>query len=186
LFTSREVRNLIGQELIRIQIPVDLLCKFHISLNKSARVVCLHGSILWENLWSYLVSSQCKLTIQPLQWWIITPAFSLRLWLLHCLISQWWHPRPSTAAMMPNYALEYRPTAPESTIMLVRHPENVNQRDSHERWFVVHRIWIWIMGKSLSLDIRERVVSLVETGHSCHEASRRLCISAASAITDHI
>ena len=38
------------------------------------------------------------------------------------------------------------------------------------------------MGKSLSLDIRERVVSLVETGHSCHEASRRLCISAVSAV----
>ena len=38
------------------------------------------------------------------------------------------------------------------------------------------------MGKSLSLDIRERVVSLVEIGHSCHEASRRLCISAASAV----
>ena len=38
------------------------------------------------------------------------------------------------------------------------------------------------MGKSLSLDIRERVVSLVETGHSCHEASRRLCISPASAV----
>ena len=38
------------------------------------------------------------------------------------------------------------------------------------------------MGKSLSLDIRERVVSLVETGHSCHGASRRLCISAASAV----
>ena len=28
------------------------------------------------------------------------------------------------------------------------------------------------MGKSLSLDIRERVVSLVEDGHSCHEAAR--------------
>ena len=26
------------------------------------------------------------------------------------------------------------------------------------------------MGKSLSLDIRERIVSLVEVGHSCHEA----------------
>jgi transposase len=38
------------------------------------------------------------------------------------------------------------------------------------------------MGKSLSLDIRERVVSLVEDGHSCHEASRRLRISAASAV----
>ena len=38
------------------------------------------------------------------------------------------------------------------------------------------------MGKSLSLDICERVVSLVKTGHSCHEASRRLCISAASAV----
>ena len=38
------------------------------------------------------------------------------------------------------------------------------------------------MSKSLSSDIRERVVSLVETGHSCHEASRQLCISAASAV----
>lgn len=38
------------------------------------------------------------------------------------------------------------------------------------------------MGKSLSLDIRERVVSLVEDGHSCHEAARRFRISAASAV----
>ncbi len=38
------------------------------------------------------------------------------------------------------------------------------------------------MGKSLSLDIRERVVSLVEGGYSCHEAARRFRISAASAV----
>lgn len=38
------------------------------------------------------------------------------------------------------------------------------------------------MGKSLSLDIRERVVLLVEEGLSCHEAARRLRISAASAV----
>ncbi len=38
------------------------------------------------------------------------------------------------------------------------------------------------MGKSLSLDIRERVVSLVNEGLSCHEAARRLRISAASAV----
>ena len=38
------------------------------------------------------------------------------------------------------------------------------------------------MGKSLSLDIRERVVFLVEEGLSCHEAARRLRISAASAV----
>lgn len=38
------------------------------------------------------------------------------------------------------------------------------------------------MGKSLSLDIRERVVVLVEDGLSCHEAARRLRISAASAV----
>lgn len=38
------------------------------------------------------------------------------------------------------------------------------------------------MGKSLSLDIRERVVLLVEEGVSCHEAARRLRISAASAV----
>jgi transposase len=38
------------------------------------------------------------------------------------------------------------------------------------------------MGKSLSLDIRILVVSLVEDGYSCHEAARRLRISAASAV----
>ena len=38
------------------------------------------------------------------------------------------------------------------------------------------------MGKSLSLDIRERVVALVDDGFSCHEAARRLRISAASAV----
>ena len=38
------------------------------------------------------------------------------------------------------------------------------------------------MGKSLSLDIRERVVLLVEDGLSCREAARRLRISAASAV----
>lgn len=38
------------------------------------------------------------------------------------------------------------------------------------------------MGKSLSLDIRERVVALVDDGLSCHQAARRLRISAASAV----
>lgn len=38
------------------------------------------------------------------------------------------------------------------------------------------------MGKSLSLDIREGVVSLVEDGNSSREASRRLRISAANAV----
>jgi transposase len=38
------------------------------------------------------------------------------------------------------------------------------------------------MGKLLSLDIRERVVALVDEGLSCHEAARRLCISASSAV----
>jgi len=38
------------------------------------------------------------------------------------------------------------------------------------------------MGKSLSLDIRERVVGLVDEGLSCHQAARRLRISAASAV----
>jgi len=38
------------------------------------------------------------------------------------------------------------------------------------------------MGKSLSLDIRERVVTLVDEGLSCREAARRLRISAASAV----
>ncbi|MFV0513313.1 MAG: IS630 transposase-related protein, partial [Jhaorihella sp.] len=38
------------------------------------------------------------------------------------------------------------------------------------------------MGKSLSLDIRERVVALVDEGLSCNEAARRFSISAASAV----
>ena len=38
------------------------------------------------------------------------------------------------------------------------------------------------MGKSLSLDIRERVVALVDEGLSCREAARRLRISASSAV----
>ena len=38
------------------------------------------------------------------------------------------------------------------------------------------------MGKSLSPDIRERVVSLVNEGLSCHDAAGRLRISAASAV----
>ncbi len=38
------------------------------------------------------------------------------------------------------------------------------------------------MGKSLSLDLRHRVVDLVEDGLSCREAARRLRISAASAV----
>lgn len=38
------------------------------------------------------------------------------------------------------------------------------------------------MGRSLSLDIRERVVALVDEGLSCHEAARRLRISPASAV----
>ena len=38
------------------------------------------------------------------------------------------------------------------------------------------------MSQSLSLDIRKRVVSLLEDGFSCREIGRRLCISAASAV----
>ena len=38
------------------------------------------------------------------------------------------------------------------------------------------------MGRSLSLDIRERVVALVNEGFSCREAACRLRISAASAV----
>ena len=38
------------------------------------------------------------------------------------------------------------------------------------------------MGKSLSLDLRERVLAFIEEGHSCREAARRFRISAASAV----
>lgn len=38
------------------------------------------------------------------------------------------------------------------------------------------------MGKSQSLDIWESIVALVDDGLSCHEAARRLRISAASAV----
>lgn len=38
------------------------------------------------------------------------------------------------------------------------------------------------MSKSLSLDLRSRVLAFIEEGHSCHEAARRFRISAASAV----
>jgi len=38
------------------------------------------------------------------------------------------------------------------------------------------------MGKSLSLDLRNRVMSCIDEGHSCREAARRFRISAASAV----
>lgn len=38
------------------------------------------------------------------------------------------------------------------------------------------------MGKTLSLDLRMRVMSFIEEGHSCHAAARRFRISAASAV----
>lgn len=38
------------------------------------------------------------------------------------------------------------------------------------------------MGKTLSLDLRMRVVSFIEEGHSCRQAARRFRISAASAV----
>ena len=38
------------------------------------------------------------------------------------------------------------------------------------------------MGKTLSLDLRERVLAFIVEGHSCHEAARRFRISAASAV----
>ena len=47
---------------------------------------------------------------------------------------------------------------------------------------MIHHMWKWIMGKWLSLDIRERIVDLVEEGLSCREAARRLRVSAASAV----
>ena len=38
------------------------------------------------------------------------------------------------------------------------------------------------MGKTLSLDLRERVLAFIVEGHSCHQAARRFGISAASAV----
>lgn len=38
------------------------------------------------------------------------------------------------------------------------------------------------MGKTLSLDLRMRVMSFIDEGHSCREAARRFRISAASAV----
>ena len=38
------------------------------------------------------------------------------------------------------------------------------------------------MGKTLSLDLRERVLGFIVEGHSCREAARRFRISAASAV----
>ncbi len=38
------------------------------------------------------------------------------------------------------------------------------------------------MGKTLSVDLRERVLAFIEEGHSCRAAARRFRISAASAV----
>ena len=38
------------------------------------------------------------------------------------------------------------------------------------------------MGKTLSLDLRRRVMAFIDEGHSCREAARRFRISAASAV----
>ena len=38
------------------------------------------------------------------------------------------------------------------------------------------------MGKTLSLDLRHRVIAFIDEGHSCREAARRFRISAASAV----
>ena len=38
------------------------------------------------------------------------------------------------------------------------------------------------MGKTLSLDLRERVLAFIEEGHSCRAAARRFRISVASAV----
>ena len=38
------------------------------------------------------------------------------------------------------------------------------------------------MCRSLSLDLRERILAFIEEGHSCREAARRFWISAASAV----
>lgn len=38
------------------------------------------------------------------------------------------------------------------------------------------------MGKTLSLDLRMRVMSFIDEGHSCREAARQFRISAASAV----
>ena len=42
------------------------------------------------------------------------------------------------------------------------------------------------MGKSLSLDIRERVVTLVGDGFSCREAARRLALAAAVVLSKQV
>jgi hypothetical protein len=54
--TSPEIIRL--AVMLYVRFPLSL----HISLTKSGRVVCLHGSILSENLWGYRVSSQRKST----------------------------------------------------------------------------------------------------------------------------
>ena len=41
------------------------------------------------------------------------------------------------------------------------------------------------MGKTLSLDLRHRVLGFILKGHSCHSAARRFDISAASAVRIH-
>jgi transposase len=48
--------------------------------------------------------------------------------------------------------------------------------------FMIPFEWRCFMGKSHSLDIRERVVAMVEAGHSCRAAARRFAIGDSTAI----
>ncbi len=42
--------------------------------------------------------------------------------------------------------------------------------------------WRWIVGKPYSLDLRERIVAYVESGHSCRAAARLFAVSASTAV----
>jgi transposase len=48
--------------------------------------------------------------------------------------------------------------------------------------FMIPFDWRCFMGKSHSQDIRERVVAMVEAGHSCRSAARRFAIGDSTAI----
>ena len=47
---------------------------------------------------------------------------------------------------------------------------------------MIHHVWRWIKGKPYSLDLRKRIVSYVEEGHSARAATGVFGVSASTAV----
>ena len=56
----------------------------------------------------------------------------------------------------------------------------LNREDPGRRWFVIHRVWRWIMATAYSGDLRERIYGEIVAGGSRRAAARRFGVSAST------